>query len=71
MTTVTSARGLLLIWTSFLTGLFVAYCWCGAERFINARMRAALPPKPPIVVEKIYESRTSGVEPIKKGSQGG
>jgi len=54
-----------------LTGLFVAYCWCGAERFINARMRAALPPRPPVVVQKIYESRTSGVEPIKKGSQGG
>jgi hypothetical protein len=71
MTTVASARGLLFIWTSFLTGLFVAYCLCSAERFINARIQAALPPKPPVIVEKIYESRSSGMEPNKKRNQGG
>ena len=71
MTTVTSTRGLLLIWTSFLTGLFAAYCLCSAARFISARIQAALPPKPPVIVEKIYESRSSGTEPNKKRNQGG
>jgi hypothetical protein len=69
MTTIASARGLLLIWTSFLTGLFAAYCLCSAARFMSARIQAALPPKPPIIVEKIYESRTSGVN--TKRNQGG
>ena len=65
MTTVWSARGLLLIWTSFLTGLFLAYCVCAVERFVTARMQAMLPPPRPIMIKKIYESRVSREAPPK------
>lgn|GEM_PF-3960171 len=71
MTTVWSARGLLLIWTSFLTGLFFAYCVCAIERFVTARIQAALPPPRPVIVEKIYERRASREAPRKTPDQGG
>lgn len=71
MTTVTSARGLLLIWTSFLTGLFLAYCLCSAARFVNARSQAVLPPARPVIVEKIYERRAPGAQPANERNQGG
>jgi len=54
-----------------LTGLFFAYCVCAIERFVTARIQAALPPPRPVIVEKIYERRASREAPRKTPDQGG